>query len=239
MAGRPLGIVPQGVAARESLRTEAGYLLNGNDMDARDQSDRSGPRLGGQALEGLHRQGCAGANRGERASRGKWSASRSRVRATIRNGYRIYRNGKEIGRVTSGPLSATLDRPQLRAGIRGDRRCGDRHRARSRHPWQALEGTGRRVAVLRAPGQGRARASARGRRMSCASASSTCVGGSRRRKQGRRRDRHLGFRPAQPRRHPVAWSYPRSAIRSRAAPRWGGSTATAEPSTSSRRCRAR
>ena len=34
MAGRPLGIVPQGVAARESLRTEAGYLLNGNDMDA-------------------------------------------------------------------------------------------------------------------------------------------------------------------------------------------------------------
>src|SRR6185436_8652952 len=34
MAGRPLGIEPQGVAARESLRTEAGYLLNGNDMDA-------------------------------------------------------------------------------------------------------------------------------------------------------------------------------------------------------------
>src|SRR5438105_10189984 len=33
-AGRPLGIVPHGVAARESLRTEAGYLLNGNDMDA-------------------------------------------------------------------------------------------------------------------------------------------------------------------------------------------------------------
>ena len=27
---------------------------------------------------------------------------------TIRNGYRIYRNGKEIGRVTSGPLSASL-----------------------------------------------------------------------------------------------------------------------------------
>ena len=34
MVGRPLGIVSQGVAARESLRTEAGYLLNGNDMDA-------------------------------------------------------------------------------------------------------------------------------------------------------------------------------------------------------------
>ncbi|HTL26268.1 MAG TPA: sarcosine oxidase subunit gamma family protein, partial [Burkholderiales bacterium] len=33
MVARPLGIVPHGVAARESLRTEAGYLLNGNDMD--------------------------------------------------------------------------------------------------------------------------------------------------------------------------------------------------------------
>ena len=32
-AGRPLGILPHGVAARESARTEAGYLLNGNDMD--------------------------------------------------------------------------------------------------------------------------------------------------------------------------------------------------------------
>ena len=27
---------------------------------------------------------------------------------TIRNGYRIYRSGKEVGRVTSGPLSASL-----------------------------------------------------------------------------------------------------------------------------------
>ena len=33
--GQPLGIMPHGVAARESLRTEAGYLLNGNDMDTR------------------------------------------------------------------------------------------------------------------------------------------------------------------------------------------------------------
>ncbi len=34
LAGQPLGIIEHGVAARESLRTEAGYLLNGNDMDA-------------------------------------------------------------------------------------------------------------------------------------------------------------------------------------------------------------
>ena len=56
-----------------------------------------------------------------RAWAGRWWDSRSKVRRTIRNGYRIYRNGKEIGRVTSGPLSAELDRTQLRARLRGER----------------------------------------------------------------------------------------------------------------------
>ena len=107
MAGRPLGIVSQGVAARESLRTEAGYLLNGNDMDGQTNPFEAG--LGWVvklAKEFIGRDALA-----QIAAKG---VSRKMVGLeidgprTIRNGYRIYRNGKEVGQVTSGPLSAGL-----------------------------------------------------------------------------------------------------------------------------------
>ena len=155
MAGRPLGIVPQGVAARESLRTEAGYLLNGNDMDAETNPIEAGlgwvVKLSKDFIgrDALARIAADGVKR-------KMVGLEIEGARTIRNGYRIYRNGKETGRVTSGPLSPSLGRPQLRAGLRRDRRCRDRHRDRSRHQRQAIEGTRRRVAILSAPGQGRA-----------------------------------------------------------------------------------
>ena len=106
-AGRPLGIVPQGVAARESLRTEAGYLLNGNDMDAETNPIEAGlgwvvklskDFIGRDALARIAANGVARKMVGLEVDGAR----------TIRNGYRIYRNGKETGRVTSGPLSSEL-----------------------------------------------------------------------------------------------------------------------------------
>jgi aminomethyltransferase len=107
MVGRPLGILPHGVAARESLRTEAGYLLNGNDMDGETNPVEAG--LGWVVKfskdfigrDALARIGARGVSR-------KMVGLEIEGLRTIRNGYRIYRNGKEIGRVTSGPLSAGL-----------------------------------------------------------------------------------------------------------------------------------
>ena len=108
MAGRPLGIVPHGVAARESLRTEAGYLLNGNDMDAETNPFEAGlgwvvklskgDFIGRDALARVQAAGVAR----------KMVGLEVDGATTIRNGYRIYRNGKDIGSVTSGPLSASL-----------------------------------------------------------------------------------------------------------------------------------
>ncbi len=107
MVGRPLGIVPQGVAARESLRTEAGYLLNGNDMDGETNPIEAGlgwvvklskDFIGRDALARIEANGV---------SRKMVGLEIEGLR-TIRNGYRIYRNGKQIGRVTSGPLSPSL-----------------------------------------------------------------------------------------------------------------------------------
>ena len=107
MAGRPLGIVPHGVAARESLRTEAGYLLNGNDMDAQTNPFEAGlgwvVRLSKDFIgkDALARIEANGVSR-------KMVGLEIEGPRTIRNGYRIYKNGNEIGRVTSGPLSPSL-----------------------------------------------------------------------------------------------------------------------------------
>ena len=107
MVGRPLGIVPHGVAARESLRTEAGYLLNGNDMDAETNPFEAGlgwvVKLSKDFIgrDALARIDAAGVAR-------KMVGLEVDGAMTIRNGHRIYRNGKDVGSVTSGPLSASL-----------------------------------------------------------------------------------------------------------------------------------
>ena len=107
MVGRPLGIMPQGVAARESLRTEAGYLLNGNDMDAKTNPFEAGlgwvvrfskDFIGREALERIKAQGAAR----------KLVGLEVQGRRTVRHGYAIYAKGEQVGYVTSGPLSPAL-----------------------------------------------------------------------------------------------------------------------------------
>jgi len=107
MAGRPLGIEEHGVAARESLRTEAGYLLNGNDMDAQTNPFEAGlgwvvkltkDFVGKEALAQIKKSGV----------RRKMVGLELDGLHTVRNGYRIYAAGKDIGQVTSGPLSPSL-----------------------------------------------------------------------------------------------------------------------------------
>lgn len=115
MAGRPLGIVPQGVAARESLRTEAGYLLNGNDMDAQTNPIEAGLEwvvkpakdfIGKEALARIKAQGV----------RRRLVGLEVQGPHTIRNGCAIFRGGEEVGKVTSGPLSSNLSGRNLGLG---------------------------------------------------------------------------------------------------------------------------
>lgn len=106
-AGRPLGIVPHGVAARESARTEAGYLLNGNDMD-----DKTSPYEVGLGwvvkLDGDFIGRDALAQMAEQGAPRKLVGLEVEGCHTIRHGYPIHKNGEEIGHVTSGPLSPQL-----------------------------------------------------------------------------------------------------------------------------------
>jgi glycine cleavage system H lipoate-binding protein len=118
MAGQPLGIVPHGVAARESLRTEAGYLLNGNDMDAQTNPFEAGlgwvvklskDFVGKEALEQIKSRGVSH----------KLIGLEVQGHQTIRSGYRIYSGEKEIGKVSSGPLSPSLTGRNLGLGYVG------------------------------------------------------------------------------------------------------------------------
>jgi len=113
--GRPLGILPQGVAARESLRTEAGYLLNGNDMDGETDPFEAGlgwvvrfskDFIGKDALTRIKTQGV----------KRKLVGLEVQGHGTVRHGYPILANGKPVGKVTSGPLSPALSGRNLGLG---------------------------------------------------------------------------------------------------------------------------
>jgi aminomethyltransferase len=112
-AGRAAGIGPAGLGARDTLRLEMGYLLYGNDMDEKTNPLEAGLgwitkfdkglfigrdallplREGGiqKKLVGLKIQDQAGAKR-----------------AIPRHGYPVVHSGEEIGTVTSGTLSPSL-----------------------------------------------------------------------------------------------------------------------------------
>ena len=111
-AGAPLGLIPAGLAARDSLRLEAGMPLYGNELGVDTTPFEAG--LGGivsfkkteqfvgrETLEALREQrparvlvGLTGT--GRRAGRG---------------GYAVSVNGEKVGEITSGQPSPTLGHP--------------------------------------------------------------------------------------------------------------------------------
>ena len=106
-AGQPLGIMGQGVAARESLRTEAGYLLNGNDMDSHTNPFEVGigwvvkldkEFIGRQALADIK----------ARPLQRRLVGLEVEGSLTVRHGCKVYAGAGEVGMVTSGPLSVEL-----------------------------------------------------------------------------------------------------------------------------------
>lgn len=136
-AGRPKGLVPVGLGARDTLRLEAGMPLYGNDLDPSTNPfeaglgsfvrfDKPGDFVGRVALERIAAAG----------------PSRRRIglviegRGIARRGYPVYAGDRETGVVTSGTLSPTLGLPiamayvapadaepgtMLAVGIRGTR----------------------------------------------------------------------------------------------------------------------
>jgi aminomethyltransferase len=104
------GAVPCGLGSRDVLRLEAGLLLHGNDMDTTVNPYEAGldrfvdpDRDGYVAGEALRRIRDEGPSR-------KLVGFQMQSRRIARHGYAIIDGSKQIGEVTSGGHSPTLDR---------------------------------------------------------------------------------------------------------------------------------
>jgi aminomethyltransferase len=110
-AGKEFGIMPCGLGARDTLRLEAGMCLYGNDIDENTTPleanlswfiDFSKDFIGKAALEKQKEEGV------KRIRVGIMMKSRAIPRA----GYKVIKDGEEIGKLTSGTFS-----PLLKVGI--------------------------------------------------------------------------------------------------------------------------
>jgi aminomethyltransferase len=109
IAGAQAGLKPAGLGARDTLRLEAGMMLNGQDMNESVSPlevpyswivDAHKEFIGKTAL--MARKNSGSAN--------KLVGIEMTGRGIARHGYKVFHGGKEIGIVTSGTFSPTLNK---------------------------------------------------------------------------------------------------------------------------------
>jgi aminomethyltransferase len=132
-AGRPKGLIPTGLGARNTLRLEAGYALYGHEID--DTTTVWEARLGWicKMKKGDFTGREALAKQKESGLTCKLVGFEMRGRGIARDGYPVYCEGQETGRVTSGspsplsrknigmtylPVTATAPGTKIQIGIR-------------------------------------------------------------------------------------------------------------------------
>jgi len=107
-AGAPFGIEPAGLGARDTLRMEMKYCLYGNDIDRTTNPIEAGlgwiTKLEKGAFVGSQTIARAKAEGPKRKLVGMEVAGRN----IARHGYKIVKDGAEIGHVTSGTFSPSL-----------------------------------------------------------------------------------------------------------------------------------
>jgi aminomethyltransferase len=125
-AGREAGVLPCGLGARDACRLEAGLRLYGNDMDETTNPYdaglgwtvklQKGPFVGSQALAELKARGA----------RRRMFGLTTDDRAIPRHDAALRRQGRVVGRVTSGTYSFFLNRGVGMASLAvGEAEAGD------------------------------------------------------------------------------------------------------------------
>jgi aminomethyltransferase len=109
-AGEPLEAVPVGLGARDTLRLEMKYCLYGNDITAETNPIEAGLGWITKLDKGSFIGSKAIARVKEAKPARRLVAFQMEERAIPRPGYAILHDGREVGRVTSGTQSPTLQR---------------------------------------------------------------------------------------------------------------------------------
>jgi glycine cleavage system T protein (aminomethyltransferase) len=110
-AGRDAGLAPCGLGARDTLRLEAGLPLYGHELDRATSPLEAGldtfvklgrPFVGETALREQRERG---------SGRRLIGLETDDARSVARQGYRLLRDGRETGVITSGTLGPSIGRP--------------------------------------------------------------------------------------------------------------------------------
>jgi aminomethyltransferase len=111
-AGRPSGLLPAGLGARDTLRLEAGYCLYDHELTEEITPLEAGLGWTVKLLKGTDFIGRAAlADEKAQGLRRTLVGIELRERGVPRAGYPILRDGRTIGVITSGTMSPTLGRP--------------------------------------------------------------------------------------------------------------------------------
>ncbi len=110
-AGKPVGLEPVGLGARDTLRLEVGYMLYGNDIDDTTSPLEAGLGWTVKLMKGdFIGRGPLAAQK-ERGLERKLAGFALEGRRVPRQGMAVESEGRVVGRVTSGTFSPTLQRP--------------------------------------------------------------------------------------------------------------------------------
>ena len=109
--GRREGVVPAGLGARDTLRLEVGYPLYGNDLGREYTALESGlgwiVKFDGERGDFVGREALA--REKEEGPKRRLTGIRLEERGFPRSGYPLVVDGEEVGTVTSGTLSPSLE----------------------------------------------------------------------------------------------------------------------------------
>jgi glycine cleavage system T protein (aminomethyltransferase) len=109
--GRPEGIKPCGLGARDTLRMEAGLPLYGHELDRTTSPIEAGLERFVKFGRGFIGESAMAKRRDSGGGRHLVGIRTADGRSIARQGYKLYRGGREAGVVTSGTFAPTFDRP--------------------------------------------------------------------------------------------------------------------------------